>query len=188
MSRKRHPLYEDVNWNSACTATYWLCSSHPLYEDVNWNSYGYFFSCWEWVILYMRMWIEIGSLGDGYFWYRVILYMRMWIEIFPNVRFLLEDSVILYMRMWIEIPFPDRLWPARQCHPLYEDVNWNIQTEAFLRLWIWSSSIWGCELKFEKIPKSNELLIRHPLYEDVNWNPMLSYVGIMDKRLLSVTL
>ena len=55
------------------------------------------------VILYARMWIEIGSDGAIKPLFEVILYARMWIEIHPVQELRHAVWVILYARMWIEI-------------------------------------------------------------------------------------
>ena len=189
-----------------------LHKRHPLYEDVNWNELQLFADGGTGVILYMRMWIEMCWYHSNPAQQGVILYMRMWIEIEPCPVILFPDLVILYMRMWIEMLTALALYSAGICHPLYEDVNWNSLTFLliflssvilYMRMWIemsllllsadrcivilymrmWieilrshllnvaveSSSIWGCELKCGKGGawygwKS------HPLYEDVNWN------------------
>ena len=121
--------------------------SHPLYEDVNWNVVKEVLGMAEKVILYMRMWIEMPMAIRLMDLFKVILYMRMWIEIVGVPIIIVVLFVILYMRMWIEI-FPQYDLPQSQsCHPLYEDVNWNISVYLFIRLS-------PC----------------HPLYEDVNWN------------------
>ena len=73
--------------------------------------------------------------------------MRMWIEILQRLEFLFRCPVILYMRMWIEIENYVKTEVLKQGHPLYEDVNWNVNDIQVLREGF-----------------------RHPLYEDVNWN------------------
>ena len=77
------------------------------------------------VILYMRMWIEIGKPLGLTRANIVILYMRMWIEIFQFCKRKIRMPVILYMRMWIEILLDNQPSDLHRCHPLYEDVNWN---------------------------------------------------------------
>ena len=78
------------------------------------------------------------------------------------------------------------------CHPLREDVSWNIDQIVdqvvvlvilFVRMWvemlcriIWrssgerSSSSWGCELKYFFARVSESRRPCHPLREDVSWN------------------
>ena len=96
---------------------------HPLYEDVNWNAVINPRCQPSWVILYMRMWIEIRNSDYEKNCQGVILYMRMWIEI----------SILLH-----------NLQPP-ESHPLYEDVNWNASCNSlllsaavilYMRMWI----------------------------------------------------
>ena len=76
--------------------------------------------------------------------------------------------VILFVRMWVEIPVRNVL-VSGQCHPLREDVSWNIvcawcsikETGHPLR----EDVSWNKESKY-----IDEELRRHPLREDVSWN------------------
>ena len=122
-----------------------LHKRHPLYEDVNWNELQLFADGGTGVILYMRMWIEMCWYHSNPAQQGVILYMRMWIEIEPCPVILFPDLVILYMRMWIEMLTALALYSAGICHPLYEDVNWNSLTFLliflssvilYMRMWI----------------------------------------------------
>ena len=84
-------------------ADYPTSSSHPLREDVSWNVFGFVIMSSPFVILFVRMWVEIVS----------------------NMKL----SILPYR------------------HPLREDVSWNSPCD---RWWtgLWSSSSWGCELKY----------------------------------------
>ena len=122
----------------------------------------------------------------------VILFVRMWVEIIVcSVMILLlschplrEDVswnsiwyaqefpsyiVILFVRMWVEIIMAGLYTTGLGSHPLREDVSWNNQSENMLKLWFRSSSSWGCELKYSRVPEGCRLY-RHPLREDVSWN------------------
>ena len=122
-----HPLYEDVNWNEALQSITEIPECHPLYEDVNWNKntvnrmllQNGSSSIWGCELKYGQSFLTVQLPS-------VILYMRMWIEIVREVKKLGGRAVILYMRMWIEIS-AGRSPRSISCrHPLYEDVNWNI--------------------------------------------------------------
>ena len=167
-----------------------LHKRHPLYEDVNWNELQLFADGGTGVILYMRMWIEMCWYHSNPAQQGVILYMRMWIEMLTALALysagichpLYEDvnwnsltflliflsSVILYMRMWIEMSL--LLLSADRCIVILYMRMWiEILRSHLLNVAVESSSIWGCELKCGKGGawygwKS------HPLYEDVNWN------------------
>ena len=77
------------------------------------------------------------------------------------------------------------------CHPLREDVSWNLSWFTLRRDSSWSSSSWGCELKLLHpvwvlkyilsssswgcelkylLHKPNREGAGHPLREDVSWN------------------
>ena len=56
------------------------------------------------------------------------------------------------------------------CHPLREDVSWNITAYSFITKQIMSSSSWGCELKYLGTPPDENCTGSHPLREDVSWN------------------
>ena len=101
---------------------------------------------WKNVILLVRMWVEIFVTGNHLNLQKVILLVRMWVEIFPASSMLLPAVVILLVRMWVEMTFCKNV--ALSCK---------------------SSSLWGCELKYERA----EYLKRgycHPPCEDVSWN------------------
>ena len=78
----------------------------------------------------------------------VILFVRMWVEIF---RFLLHLDTLC-------------------CHPLREDVSWNIMFRQMKGKYSLSSSSWGCELKYWLSISTYSPYLRHPLREDVSWN------------------
>ena len=121
---------------------------HPLREDVSWNTLW-----WKWlvrhrVILFVRMWVEIQSITLGAPYVIVILFVRMWVEMMCTgiqsiesqqsssswgceLKCICKDwgkvkkDVILFVRMWVEM----------------------LTTIRLSDLWS-SSSSWGCELKF----------------------------------------
>ena len=147
---------------------------HPLREDVSWNVYNiinYFLSP---VILFVRMWVEIfcftlpnrpllrHPLREDVSWNIcssvksskqtvVILFVRMWVEI-PEVRAkMLKAVVILFVRMWVEI-FCSR-------------------TSSFYG---WSSSSWGCELKYHYaifVPTNNTVILFVRMWVEILFVP-----------------
>ena len=98
---------------------------HPLREDVSWNILSRSSVLWRIVILFVRMWVEMP-------WLSVILYL---------------PRVILFVRMWVEMRMQSFKCSGTWCHPLREDVSWNIFFSPFLLILRLSSSSWGCELK-----------------------------------------
>ena len=144
-----------------------------------------------WVILLVRMWVEIyygryswkpgtsssswgcelkyGNDESRSAWFSVILLVRMWVEMINRPNLVINVSVILLVRMWVEIS--------------------NTIVSSNL---ISSSSSWGCELKccwpsWSDIRRKVILLVRmwveieililyfhrilrHPPREDVSWN------------------
>ena len=143
-----HPLREDVSWNCYAklalmltlpSSSSWGCElkwlvetqwntemSHPLREDVSWN-------------------FSIGWNGSDI--PPVILFVRMWVEMIWMVSNIWSEQVILFVRMWVEMHLPV-LWSGRDsCHPLREDVSWNVSRFISFMQQLPSSSSWGCELK-----------------------------------------
>ena len=55
----RHPLREDVSWNTRVGRCWNGCGCHPLREDVSWNVKDDMVSVRPLVILFVRMWVEI---------------------------------------------------------------------------------------------------------------------------------
>ena len=167
----RHPLREDVSWNSSYAPYCSVLLCHPLREDVSWNIHTMIpqvFLCpssssWgcelKWpvlssacyfriVILFVRMWVEIPVLRRVGYSGKVILFVRMWVEILQTPNWLyMVAPVILFVRMWVEICFHCVSPPFRPRHPLREDVSWNFHQTCI-----------------------NSFLHRHPLREDVSWN------------------
>ena len=77
------------------------------------------------VILFVRMWVEIATVGSTMSRSVVILFVRMWVEMFYKQLQGEQVPVILFVRMWVEMK---RIY--RKSAP------------------VWSSSSWGCELKY----------------------------------------
>ena len=163
---------------------------HPLREDVSWNSWGSVLSQVQLVILFVRMWVEMHisnsfllCLSSSSSWGCELKYVQ------KNMMELII-WVILFVRMRVEISVLWILVQPQWCHPLREDVSWNIPIRIitiknivilFVRMWVemlytqytiyrchvilfvrmWveilkakkteltskSSSSWGCELK-----------------------------------------
>ena len=150
------------------SASFITSCRHPLHEDVSWNTTFRFTirSCTV-VILFARMWVEIYSSTVTSRPSSVILFARMWVEISQGSYVTAIFSVILFVRMWVEISLPMRpksrrkasssLWGCElkyklfqwniRCagHPPCEDVSWNskmninyglIEVILLVRMWV----------------------------------------------------
>ena len=135
---------------------------------------------------------ELKWFGDKFGKARkaVILFVRMWVEMYIRCCFrvylrhpLREDvswnsiatervsgiKVILFVRMWVEIPYQLHL-----CNTFWSSSSWGCE----LKYWnsksgrkpFVSSSSWGCELKYVWSIISWDRRQCHPLREDVSWN------------------
>ena len=80
---KSHPPREDVSWNIPTNAMHHRRVRHPPREDVSWNIFWSACSTALWVILLVRMWVEIPC---------------PWVILEP-------DHVILLVRMWVEMTY-----------------------------------------------------------------------------------
>ena len=165
-----HPLREDVSWNTqygnllldkipsssswGCELKYWALFismwnqwGHPLREDVSWNLFAYKWEYVQFVILFVRMWVEITLSSTIPTRTNVILFVRMWVEISWTMENSRTRAVILFVRMWVEMLLVSiiahfhtvilfvRMWVEisdlmmklyyRMSHPLREDVSWN---------------------------------------------------------------
>ena len=120
------------------------------------------------VILFVRMWVEIWRDNRAIYRSTVILFVRMWVEIYCI--YSLRSFLVSSSSWGCELKYTDQrneIW--KKSHPLREDVSWNIFNDSvvgvkvvilFVRMWVemggprasycpnWSSSSWGCELKF----------------------------------------
>ena len=148
---KGHPLREDVSWNDMLGLKTMSEMRHPLREDVSWNDLEQMLKDNVYVILFVRMWVEIhiSQLCSNTSF--VILFVRMWVEMFAQ---LLKH--MLYPR-----------------HPLREDVSWNCFNKSNITNHTSSSSSWGCELKYF-FNINIIVLLCHPLREDVSWNTSIT--------------
>ena len=143
--------------------------SHPLREDVSWNITFAILLTDSFVILFVRMWVEIPFPRPSLMKNFVILFVRMWVEMWETQKERQWELVILFVRMWVEIVSNMKLSILPYRHPLREDVSWNVPALnvivgfvviLFVRMWV-------------EIPlrQPNQLLqSRHPLREDVSWN------------------
>ena len=125
----------------------------------------------------------------------VILFVRMWVEMCPRS---FSHLFPLSSSSWgCELKFSSLVVSvACSCHPLREDVSWNIWHSRqhafcpvilFVRMWVeishWtnnliplaSSSSWGCELKYVNLTRYFQKG-SHPLREDVSWNTHTSHL------------
>ena len=121
-----HPLCEDVDWNRR-RAVVWACAC----ASSSMRGCG----------LKLFPSYRIGYPAG------VILYARMWIEIGTARRCNTRRTVILYARMWIEIKATHYQKAYYTSHPLCEDVDWNIRRSRKTLAWLRSSSVRGCGLK-----------------------------------------
>ena len=112
----------ELKYRVWCGYTHWNC--HPLREDVSWNTFGLSSPFSYSVILFVRMWVEIGDSSFISYLCTVILFVRMWVEICITSTGYFSTEVILFVRMWVE---------------MY--LHWNAHFQKS------SSSSWGCELK-----------------------------------------
>ena len=192
---------------------------HPPCEDVSWNRDGKINFSTAYVILLVRMWVEIvlhpwnckaGSRHppcEDVSWNTIARFKVHYIFRHPPC-----EDVSWNVLWW---------WPCRMQigHPPCEDVSWNVSpvllfTNArvilLVRMWVemvivrlnfpylLSSSLWGCELKFQypnimepsvivillvrmwvemwKFPAITQAQTGHPPCEDVSWND-LDYQG-----------
>ena len=60
-----HPLREDVSWNVPMVGFASMPTRHPLREDVSWNTASALFLLPPFVILFVRMWVEIFARNSG---------------------------------------------------------------------------------------------------------------------------
>ena len=145
---KRHPLREDVSWNTTYTMGQYLL-------DV--------------VILFVRMWVEICSYSIHAWKLSVILFVRMWVEIFLTLTTPNHAYVILFVRMWVEIIAISVIFLPCTRHPLREDVSWNGNSYDL------NDKENGHPLREDVSWNGNSYDLNakengHPLREDVSWN------------------
>ena len=94
-NRGSHPLREDVSWNFLYTQQSIQRQSHPLREDVSWNYNLAISEDWSFVILFVRMWVEM-TIGKSTSKRRfVILFVRMWVEILKSM------VLIIVVAIWV---------------------------------------------------------------------------------------
>ena len=145
----RHPLREDVSWNTTDTVATETLTSHPLREDVSWNTWGNITTAPSFtVILFVRMWVEMmftairstrsqcHPLREDVSWNVSFLgsssssspSSSSWgceLKYWYRIQVWIFHQVILFVRMWVEI--------LKRAHKAIQK---------------WSSSSWGCELKW----------------------------------------
>ena len=146
-----------------------MCIGHPLREDVSWNDYVTTNGKDVDVILFVRMWVEIGQVDITYqaftsssSWGCELKYAVTDNKFLFHLRHPLREDVSWnispFLTLLIKRSHPlreDVSWNTKpnfwswikRCHPLREDVSWN--TFSFLPVFhlTLSSSSWGCELK-----------------------------------------
>ena len=104
-TRVSHPLREDVSWNVTATTVGYGDICHPLREDVSWNLHCV--SCLEhfYVILFVRMWVEMESAQQTL---DQLLSSSSWgceLKWTCQTGKHIVEIVILFVRMWVEISF-----------------------------------------------------------------------------------
>ena len=114
-----HPLREDVSWNtSVCndvlphflSSSSWGCElkwayktrrkhrdRHPLCEDVSWNDGAVYIEPWEWVILFVRMWVEMMLDTVVLVQVAVILLVKMWVEILKSMVLIIVVAIWFFL-------------------------------------------------------------------------------------------
>ena len=157
---------------------------HPLREDVSWNKTHVSYRLWNVVILFVRMWVEMWYInGVGVKWERHplredvswnmsfnvsyndwMMSSSSWgceLKYINRYMYTLAAHVILFVRMWVEMTLLLFLFLLHVCHPLREDVSWNV----------------FC------IPATATLL-SHPLREDVSWNKIAKTLIDKEARVI----
>ena len=134
-----------MSWNWVDRRNVRKSYGHPPCEDVSWNFFWKGLFLYPFVILLVRMWVEISVLIH-YRWRAV-------------------SSSLWGCELKCIIASTDG---RKRRHPPCEDVSWNEFLPCFEQN-VRSSSLWGCELKCISvhtwlIPSS------HPPCEDVSWN------------------
>ena len=165
------------------------------------------------VILFVRMWVEICHFTELFHWQHghplredvswnippclsatlLLLSSSSWgceLKYLNQKGLYRPHIVILFVRMWVEMRSCVGSLRSAHCHPLREDVSWNIRPQDNNVVHVSSSSSWGCELKSRSslgytiivvilfvrmwvemlIVSETDARIRHPLREDVSWN------------------
>ena len=141
-----HPLREDVSWNpnQPLHMSLWLWSSSSWGCELKYCNRTGNLSGWSHPLREDVSWNTFAWIWTND--WSVILFVRMWVEMVDWLDQAEEETVILFVRMWVEIV-----------------ISQEGQRD------IWSSSSWGCELKYNALSDWVEGY-RHPLREDVSWN------------------
>ena len=188
-----HPPCEDVDWNLFWRLPSTAYFGHPPCEDVDWNLHPS--SMRSWACKSSSVWgCGLKSVSPErkriYFKSSSVWGCGLKYEFLKMLY--TQATVILRVRMWIEIcrrrdkteehrrhpPCEDVDWnhtchkspPLQVSHPPCEDVDWNHRPRVDIKLFIWSSSVWGCGLKLAQVNSGNNSLAGHPPCEDVDWN------------------
>ena len=119
----------------------------PLREAVSWNINISFFSHYDTVSLFVRLWVEISFGLYATLNTTVSLFVRLWVEISVSFPRSFACSVSLFVRLWVEML---SLHPA----PARASVS------LFVRLWVEIGLCQGFRL----------LVYSQPLREAVSWN------------------
>ena len=121
-----HPLREDVSWNKFIYRRFHLCKQSSSswgcelkllpcvispFSVMSSSSWGCELKyTWKsimivitYVILFVRMWVEIQTGWNCKNNGKVILFVRMWVEMMLDTVVLVQVAVILLVKMWVEI-------------------------------------------------------------------------------------
>ena len=93
----------------------------------------------------------------------------MWVEIFNLIFWVLPKPVILFVRIWVEMNIALQRGREAACHPLREDVSWNVNDLAIIK-WVTGHPLredvsWN-DVGYGRVSAS----CHHPPREDVSWN------------------
>ena len=128
-----------------------IVSRHPLCEDVDWN-------------------VEIITDSAGGATSSSMRGCGLKSVSFANDLF--NRHVILYARMWIEIQLILTALLPLKCHPLCEDVDWNLSCRLILSIIFCYPLCEGLDWN-RKSRLEAKASWSHPPREDVDWNYLL---------------
>ena len=124
-----------------------LDASHPPCEDVSWKANCSSVSSRELVILLVRMWVEKSLRTRGH--------VKNWSSSLWGCELKSLYHPLVAMMVHCHPPCEDVSWKIHihksilihDCHPPCEDVSWKGEDANVTLYAVWSSSLWGCELK-----------------------------------------
>ena len=121
----------------------------------------------------MRLWVEMWWSYQVVCQAVVSLLVRLWVEIMSISWDPEPKNVSLLVRLWVEILLPtalksavrrqppceavswnnflSSLYDVKICQPPCEAVSWNLQSNYNYMEHYMSASLWGCELKCDRV-------------------------------------